>query len=178
MEGLLAGAHYDGIAGVMRLIEAGKEPDTFALKVVTYHAVIESEIEGVISSLVRRPEGLFTTSPRMTFGHKIHLLKALWAGNPEQADKLCAVLHRFQDVRNAVAHPDPKQIKGCVAGLTVAYREIDPTIGDEVEILEAAQGICLFLQDGSNVTELKALFDGLDQLVTTDLPNAIGGHHN
>lgn len=171
----MAGAHYDGIAGVMRLIEAGKEPDTFAVEVVTYHAVIESEIEAVISELVPRPEGLFTTSPRMSFGHKIHLLKALWAGAPDQADKLCAVLRRFQEVRNAVAHPDPKQIKGCVAGLTHAYREIDPTIGDEADILEVAQGICLFLQDGSNVTELKALFDGLGQLVNSGIPKVISG---
>lgn len=171
---MMAGIHYDGIAGVMRLIEAGKDPDTFAIKVITYHAVIESEVEAVISSLVKRPDGLFTTSPRMTFGHKVHLLRALWAGDPEQADRLCAVLHRLQEVRNAVAHPDPKHIKGCVAGLTIAYREIDPTIGDEVDILEAAQGICLFLQDGSTVAELKTLFDGLDNLVNVDLPKAIG----
>lgn len=170
----MAGADYDGISGIMRLLKAGEKPDTFAIEVVTYHAAIESEIDLVIATLVRRPEGLFTTSPKLTFGHKVNLLRAVWRGDLAQADILHDVLHRFQMVRNAVAHPDSRAIKSCMAGLAQAYRKIDPNIGDEVSILEAAQGICLFMQDGSNVSELRAVFDGLDQLANVAMPKALG----
>jgi hypothetical protein len=170
----VAGADYDGIGGVMRLLKAGEKPDTFAIEVVTYHAAVENELERVINTLVERPDELFTTSPKLTFGHKANLLRAVWQGDPAQADILHEVLYRFQMVRNAVAHPDSKAIKGCMAGLAQAYRRIDQSIGDEVSILEAAQGICLFMEDGSNVTQLKAIFDGLDHLVNKAMPQALG----
>lgn len=170
----MAGADYDGIRGVMRLLKAGEKPDTFAIEVVTYHAAIESELELIIATLVKRPEDFFTTSPKLTFGHKANLLRAVWEGDPAQADIIHEVLQRFQMVRNAVAHPDSKAIKGCMAGLTQAYRKIDASIGDDVSILEVAQGICLFLQDGSNVSDMKAMFEGLDQLVNVTMPKTIG----
>jgi hypothetical protein len=174
----MAGADYDGIGGVMRLLKAGEKPDSFAIEVVTYHAAVESELELIISTLVKRPEDLFTTSPKLTFGHKANLLRAVWQGDPAHADIIHEVLHRFQMVRNAVAHPDNKAIKSCVAGLMQAYRKIDGTIGDEVSILEIAQGICLFMQDGSTVPELKSVFKGLDHLVNVAMPKAFGvkGH--
>jgi hypothetical protein len=166
----MAGADYDGIGGVMRMLKAGQKPDTFAIEVVTFHAAIENEIELIISALVNRPDGLFSTSPKMSFGHKVNLLRAVWRGDPNMADVIHGVLHRFQDVRNAVAHPDPRQIKSCVAGLMQAYRKVDPSIPDEVPMLQVAQGICLFMQDGSTVTELKAAFDGLDHIVNVAMP--------
>jgi len=166
----MAGADYDGIGGVLRMHKAGEKPDTFAIEVVTFHAAIESELELVISKLVNRPDELFSTSPKMSFGHKVNLMRAVWDGDPAKADIIHAVLHRFQDVRNAVAHPDPKQIKSCVAGLMQAYRKVDTSIDDEVSILEVAQGICLFMQDGSTVTELKNAFEKLDYLVNISMP--------
>lgn len=170
----MAGADYDGIGGVMRLLKAGKQPDPFAIEVVTYHAAVESELELVIGTLINRPDELFDTSPKLQFGHKANILRAVWKGKPEQADIIVEVLHRFQMLRNAVAHTDNKQIKSCVAGLMHAYRKIDDTIGDEVPILEVAQGICLFMADGSNVSELKAAFEGLDHLVEVAIPKALG----
>jgi hypothetical protein len=170
----MAGADYDGIGGVMRLLKAGKKPDAFAIEVVTYHAAVESELELIIGALVKRPEELFQASPKLTFGHKANILRAVWKGDPKQADIITDVLHRFQMLRNAVAHTDNKEIKSCLAGLTQAYRKIDDTTGDEVSVLEAAQGICLFMQDGSNVSQLKAAFEGLDQLVNVAMPKAFG----
>lgn len=103
-----------------------------------------------------RPEGLFTSFLRMNFGYKLHLLKELWKGKKGQADKISTVLHRFQEVRNAVAHPQPKNLKGCVAGLTNSHREIDNSIGDEVNILEAAQGICFFFANRSRCDSVES----------------------
>jgi uncharacterized protein YacL (UPF0231 family) len=114
----------------------------------------------------------------LTFGHKANLLRAIWKGDPAQADIIHEVLHRFQMVRNAVAHPDSRAIKSCVAGLTQAYRKIDTSIGDEVSILEIAQGICLFMQDGSNVSDMKMMFEGLDHLVNVEMPKALGVRGN
>lgn len=170
----MAGADYDGIAGIMRLLEAGDVPDTFAIEVITYHAAIHSELERIVGALVAHPEELFTTSPKLSFGHLANLLRAVWAGEIGHADILVSVLHRFNDLRNAVAHYDQKQIKSCHAGLTNAYRNIDPATGDEADIAEVAQGICLFMQDGSNVADLKAIFQGLATLVNETLPRGSG----
>lgn len=170
----MAGANYDGIAGLLRVTEAGANTDPFAVEVLAYHAAVESEMERVITNLVNRPDELFTTSPRLNFSHKVHLLKAVWNGDPEKADQICTVLHRLNELRNAVAHADPRHIKGCLAGLTIAYREIDSTIGDEVEIGAVAQGICLFFQDGPTVSELQAIAETVDRVVNRTLPLAFG----
>lgn len=170
----MAGAHYDGIAGIFRVTESGGKPDPFAVEVLAYHGAIESEIERIISGLVERPDELFTAPPRLTFGHKVNVLRAVWNGEPGQADKICPVLLRLNDLRNAVAHTDPKEIKGCLAGLINAYRKIDNSIGDEVSLLEVMQGICLFFQDGPNVTEINAMAEALDELVNVTLPKAFG----
>jgi hypothetical protein len=172
----MAGADYDGIGGVMRILKSGQKPSAFAIEVVTYHAAVESELELIIASLLNRPHELFQSSPRLSFGHKANLLKAVWNGDPKQADIITEVLHRFQMLRNAIAHTDNNQIKPCVAGLTQAYREIDDTIGDEVSILEVAQGICLFMQDGSNVSDLKTIFQGLDKLANVSIPEALAAN--
>ena len=172
----MAGVNYDGIGGVMRLLKAGEKPHAFAIEVVTYHAAVESELELIIGSLVNRPQELFQASPRLTFGHKANILKAVWKGDPKQADIITEVLLKLQNLRNAVAHTDHTEIKGCLAGLTKAYRKIDATIGDEVSVLEVAQGICLFMQDGFNVSELKAVFEGLDNLVNVVMPAALGAN--
>ncbi|WP_152972436.1 hypothetical protein [Aliiroseovarius crassostreae] len=136
---------------------------------------MESELERVIASLVKRPDGLFTTSPRLSFGHKVNLLRAVWEREPEQADKICSVLQRLNDLRNAVADADPKNISGCYTALTEAYREIDSSTGDEVDVLTVAQSICLFLGDGSIMTDFMAMTEALDNLVNVKMPKILGG---
>lgn len=173
---MLAGVDYDGIAGVLRVLKAGEEPDTFAIEVVTYHAAIESELERVIEASIKRPDGLFSASPKLTFGHKANVLRAVWLGNPEHADVLNEVLHRFQMLRNAVAHPSSAEIKGCLAGLRQAYRKIDDRAEDEVPVVEIAQGICLYMEDGSNPSQWNDIFQRLDKLVNVTAVQALGGH--
>jgi hypothetical protein len=170
----MAGVVYDGIGGVRRVIEAGNQPDDFAVEVLTFHAAVEREIELVLERLLPRGDVLFTGSPKLNFGHKAKVLNAAWRKNPADAEKLAKVLHAFQSLRDAVAHSDRQQIKSCNAGLMQAYRQIAPEIGDEVPIQEVAQGICLFLADGSTVAELKAVFEGLDRLANRKMPRATG----
>lgn len=45
---------------------------------------------------------------------------------------------------------------------------------DDYPILEVAQGICLFMADGTTVDDLKATFAALDKLVNIDMPRALG----
>ena len=170
----MAGMDYDGIAGIIRMIEAGEKPNFFAVEVITYHAAIESELERIIAPNLLEPDALFRTSPKLGFGQKANLLRAFWRGKADKGDTLVKVLKSFNNLRNAVAHADNKEIKGCHAGLTQSYRAIDNSIGDEVNMLEVSQGICLFMQDGTNVSELNALFDGLAKLVNEDMPRFLG----
>ena len=170
----MAGMHYDGIAGVLRVLEAGEKPQTFAIEVVTFHAAIEHEIEIALSKIIPRPDALFTGTPKLGFPHKAKILNALWQRKGEDADKLAKVLHAFQNLRDAVAHSDRKEIKACNANLTIAYRAIAQNESDDYPVLEVAQGICLFMADGTTVDELKATFAALDKLVNKVMPRALG----
>jgi hypothetical protein len=170
----MAGMDYDGIAGVLRVLEAGQKPETFAIEVITFHAAIEHEIEIALRKIIPRPDALFTGTPKLGFAHKAKLLNALWQREGEDADTLAKVLHAFQNLRDAVAHSDRKEIKGCNTNLTVAYRAIAKNDSDDYPILEVAQGICLFMADGTTVDELKATFAALGKLVNEDMPRALG----
>lgn len=170
----MAGLDYDGIAGVVRLLKAGGSPDPFSIFVLTYHAVIESEVEGILTNRIPNPERVFEKSPKLSFGHKVNLLHAFWAGDDEKGRIAVKVLVHFNEVRNAIAHPSGNQIKNKFAGLVQAYREIDGNAGDDIEILEIAQGICLFLQDGSDVSEFKTMADALAKVVNETMPAALG----
>lgn len=174
----MAGVEYDGIAGIMRVLEAGDQPDTFAIEVITYHAAIESELEVVLQKLMSpRPELLFSGKPKLSFALKAKLLQATWPKKPEDADKLAGVLHAFQDLRDAVAHNDRKQIKACNTNLTIAYREIAHGDSDDYPVLEVAMGICLFLADGppdpEETEKLRKGFEALGKFLKDDLPKAL-----
>lgn len=170
----MAGMEYDGIGGILRVLEAGEKPETFAIEVITFHAAIEHEIEIALTKILPRPDALFSGTPKLGFAHKAKILNALWQRDGRDADKLAKVLHAFQNLRDAVAHTDRKAIKACNANLTVAYREIAQNDSDDYPILEVAQGICLFLADGTTVDELKATLAALGKLVNEDLPGALG----
>lgn len=170
----MAGMDYDGIAGVLRVLKAGEKLDTFAVEVLTFHAAIEHEIEVALRKIMPRPEALFTGTPKLGFAQKAKILNALWQRDGSDADKLANVLHAFQNLRDSVAHSDRKQIKACNTNLTIAYREMARSENDDYSILEVAQGICLFLADGTTVDDLVATFAALDQLVNEDLPRVLG----
>ena len=170
----MAGMDYDGIAGVLRVLAADEKPETFAIEVITFHAAIEHEIEVALRKIIPRPDALFAGRPKLSFAHKSKILNALWQKNAEDGDKLAKVLHAFQDLRDAVAHSDRQQIKSCNAGLCIAYRAIAGDGRDEYPILEIAQGICLFMMDGTNVGDLKTTFAALNKLVNEDMPRVLG----
>jgi hypothetical protein len=170
----MAGMDYDGIAGVLRVLEAGQQPETFAIEVITFHAAIEHEIEVALRKIIPRPDALFTGSPKLGFAHKAKILNALWQRDGVDADKLAKVLHAFQNLRDAVAHSDRKEIKACNTNLTTAYRAIAKNESDDYSIVEVAHGICLFMADGSTVDELMASFAGLDKLVNETMPRVFG----
>lgn len=88
----MAGMDYDGIAGILRVLEAGERPETFAIEVITFHAAIEHEIEIALSKIIPRPDAMFTGTPKLNFAHKAKILNALWQRNTEDADKLSKVL--------------------------------------------------------------------------------------
>lgn len=171
----MAGMDYDGIAGFFRVLAAGEKPETFAIEVITYHAAVEYEIEIALREIIPRPDAIFKGSPKLSFAHKAKLLNALWRKEPADADKLAAVLHAFQDLRDAVAHTDTHQIKARNTNLTIAYRSIATEDKDEYDVQEVALGICLFMADGTTVDDLVATFDKLDQVINVDLPKVFAG---
>lgn len=173
----MAGMDYDGIAGILRVLEAGEKPETFAIEVITFHAAIEHEIEIAISKIIPRPDAMFTGTPKLNFAHKAKVLNALWQRNTEDADKLSKVLQAFQNLRDAVAHSDRKEIKACNTNLTIAYRDIARNESDDYPIVEVAQGICLFMADGTTVDDLMAKFSALGKLVNEDIPQSFGARH-
>jgi len=170
----MAGIDYDGIAGILRVHEAGEKRETFAIEVITFHAAIEHELEVALGKIIPRSNVLFDGKPKMSFSHKAKLLQALWKGKPEDADKLAGVLKAFQDLRDAVAHYDARNIKSCKTNLTIAFWEISGTKEDDYTVLQIAQGICLFLSDGHSLDDVVAALGQLDTLINEDLPRALG----
>jgi hypothetical protein len=157
------------------MLEAGKLPDMTAIEVITYHAAIEREIELVLRKVLPHPDAILKGSPSLNFAQKAKLLIATWQGKDENADKLAKVLHALQNLRNAVAHSDGHdEIKACNTNLSIAFREIAGRQDDDYPIHEVAQGICLFMADGSTIEQWENTFDALHELVNVKLPAALG----
>lgn len=161
----MAGADYDGIEGIFRILKAGQRPQTFAIEVLTFHAAIEYELEVVLRKLMPHPDMLLRGKPKLGFPHKGKLLCALWKKDPRDAEALNGVLRAFEDLRNEVAHPSDGSLKSHKARLTQAFRAIKPDTGDDPSMLEIAQGISLFIADnphtGEQWTEALARFSAL-----------------
>lgn len=171
----MAGADYDGIEAVFRIAKKGEQLDTFAIEVLTFHAAVEYELEQVIRKLLPYPDKLFGKGPKLSFPHKARLLCALWQKDPNDADKLNAVLKALEDLRNEVAHQGDIPLKSHKAKLTQAFREIEPATGDDASMLEIAQGISMFIaDDAGTLAEFKATLDAFDNLVNERLPKALG----
>lgn len=171
----MAGTDYDGIEAVFRIAAKGEKLDTFAIEVLTFHAAAEYELEQVIRKLLPYPDKLFGKGPKLSFPHKARLLCALWQKDPNDADKLNAVLKALEDLRNEVAHQGDIPLKSHKAKLAQAFREIEPDAGDDPSMLEIAQGISMFIADGAGtLAEFKSTLDALDDLVNEQLPKALG----
>jgi len=158
----MSGVGYDFLEGIHRMLKASEHLDQFAVEVITYHAALEAEINLVLGRMV--PRGEKVVNGPLGLNHKVTILNAAWPGKGEDADKICAVLVAFIDLRNAVAHPDQKRVQTRLQNLRTAYREIDAEAGEETGVLEIAQGICAFLGDGPTPTTLHEIFDGLGNL--------------
>lgn len=157
----MANINYDPFGGYQRLAQAAERIDPRAPEIFAYHAALEAEIDLVLAALLPRPEKL----SRLGFGHKISVLGAAWIGEPEAGDKICSSLARFNDLRNAVAHPAEGRIDGCLAGLRAAYREIEPTAGEDVAVAEIAQGICSFIGDGPSPADVERVAAAMKDFV-------------
>lgn len=166
---------YDWLEGIHRIAKAGDKLDRRWVEIIAYHAALEGEINVMLLKSLRRGEAVTGSSPRFTFGHKVAILKAAWQGDPEDADKLCGILFSFNELRNAVAHPDAKKTEAEIRNVTNAYSALVRGLDHEPDIAEIAQGVCAFMGDGILPHDLKGIVDGVDHIVNVALPKAIGG---
>jgi len=173
----MAGADYNGIEGLFRMMAAGEKlEDTFAIEVLAFHAALETELEIVLGHLLPRPEAILKGRPKLSFPHKAKLLVALWRGDPDKADKLNSVLRAFEDLRNEVAHMGDEPLKSWKAKLDAAYREIQPNAGDDTPLFEIAQGTAMFMADGDDIGDFAGMITGVSKLVNVNLARAFGQH--
>jgi hypothetical protein len=164
---------YDGLEGMSRLFNAEQANGQLSAEIIIFHAALETELVEVLSNLMPRPECVLRKSPPRGFGHKVNLLKALWTNTKVYVDPAANVLFRFNALRNCVAHSDDrKAFETHHKKLHEAYKKIDPSCRADPSILEVAQGVCLYLQDGSNLSELAEAFSALSNLANNILPKA------
>lgn len=161
---------YNGIAGSQRVIKARANIKRFPLEVITFHAAVEAELEAVLRTLLPRPDALFNGRPTLSFSQKARLLNALWQRDCDSGDQLAKVLHCFQDLRNAIAHPDEKQIRSRRRNLHQAYALMAGLEQDEFSIQEIAEGICYHISGGEELARLLGMSDLIDSLVNDLMP--------
>ncbi|MFC5389880.1 hypothetical protein U0030_02245 [Brevundimonas bullata] len=157
----MAGVNYDSWEGTRRLAEAAGRIDKRAPEIFAYHAAMEMEIDVVLTSLLPRADKL----SRLGFPHKVSVLNAAWAGAPEAADKLCHALVRFNDLRNAIAHFNQREVEACLKKLRTAYAEIEPRGAATAAVGEIAVGLCAFMGDTPNPADLQAISDAMGKFV-------------
>ncbi|WP_162182335.1 hypothetical protein [Neorhizobium galegae] len=148
--------------------------NTFAVEVLTYHAALELEVDAVLKKLLPFAEKITEGRGRLGFQHKVSVLGAAWLGKPASADKLTVALIRFNDLRNAVAHNDGKQVRACMEGLRKACRSIDKDLPADASILALSQAICAYMGD-ENLAKMLKLLEILDEIVNVRMPKALGG---
>jgi hypothetical protein len=140
----MAKVDYDQFAGLGRLAEAAAAIDERSAIVLAYHAALEREMDVVLSRLLPRPEYL----RNLGFGQKLSVLAAAWKGAPSAGEIVYAVLFRFNELRNAVAHGDrPELVDQKLEELLSAYRNMVPGPTEGMKVEELAAGICGFLAD-------------------------------
>lgn len=168
----MAGVDYDGIQGLLRVLAAGEKPEPFAIEVLAFHAAVEYEIEVVLRKLLNRPDVLLTGSPKLGFGQKVKVLLALWPTDDDAVRKFGEVLKSFQQLRDAVAHMDQREVAACRENLMTAYRIMIDGEKEDYSLAEVAQSICLYMSNGTTIEGLSALFDYADKLVNKDFLGA------
>lgn len=166
--------NYDWIEGIQRVLRAGSRLDPRWVEIIAYHAAIEAELNVMLQQTLPRGDQLTGGNPRFTFGHKVAVLKAAWKGRAEDADKLCDILYRFNELRNAVAHPDKRKTRAEIRNVTDAYNVLVPGLKHRPEIAEIAQGLVAYMGDGILPHDLKAIAGEFDKLVNVVMPKAFG----
>ncbi|WP_349956207.1 hypothetical protein [Rhizobium sp. ZPR3] len=173
----VARVNYDTLAGALRVASVGKEPSAFAVAVLTYHAALEVELDVLLVDQLPRPEKILTGRGPLNFAQKAAVINAAWRGDPEGGDVLERVLVAFNELRNAVAHNDKKQVKACYDALVKSYKAIDPDVTAEPPLLYIALGICGFMGDEDATERLMKLFDKVDD-ATNKLAKVFGSDHS
>ncbi|AJP71320.1 hypothetical protein [Sphingomonas hengshuiensis] len=170
----MGGVDYDWLEGMQRVMRAEVKLDEHWVEIISLHAALETEIDAMLVLSLPCGEAVTSNRPRITFGHKVAILKAAWKGEREEAEKLCAILLTFNELRNAVAHPEMKKTAAEVAKLTAAYKALVPDMGHEPTVAEIAQGAVAFMGDGILPHELEEIVGKLDHLVHDEMPAALG----
>ncbi|MEO8724048.1 MAG: hypothetical protein ABI395_11125 [Sphingobium sp.] len=166
--------NYDWLEGITRVLKAGEKLDQRWVEIIAYHTALELELNEMLLKSLLRGEAVTGSNPRFTFGQKVAILKACWQGKADDADKLCRILFSFNELRNAVAHPDKKKTRAELKNLADAYLALVPNLGHAPTIAEIAQGVCAFMGDGIMPHDLENMANGLDHLVNVAMPKALG----
>jgi hypothetical protein len=169
----LARVSYDALQGYERLTAVAERVDLEAAKILTVHVALEAEMDAVLSKILPRADRM----RKIGFPNKVRVLEAAWVGDPEAGDRACAVLARFNDLRNSIAHGDREAQAGCRKSLVSAYQQINNRARDDIDVLEIAQGVCLFLGDGPTVETLERFKESLAEM-TAALNAATAGFRN
>lgn len=147
---------YSSFSGVARLsinLRKRRETSQFAFEVLALHAALEREMDEFLSKALRNASKL--KAGKLGFGHKIAVMHACWAGEPQAGDNLTKALLAFNELRNAVAHGDnEKTVKNLFLVLIRCCQELDSTISSEADLHGLAIGICTFMGDDKSGQEL------------------------
>lgn len=165
---------YDWLEGMQRVMRAKVQLDDRWVEIIALHAALEAEIDEMLRLSLPNGAAVTGSKPKITFGHKVAVLRAAWKGKQEDGDKVCDLLACFNELRNSVAHPDLKKTHAEIANVEAAYRAIVPDLDHAPSIAEIAQGVVAFMGDGMPPHKLMALSDSVHKLVHQALPRAIG----
>lgn len=169
----MARVGYDSLEGILRLTSAGeREPEPFAVDVLTYHAALEIEMDHLIARLLPRPERLDGSG--LGFKHKVAVINAAWQGRPEDGDLLADALANYNDLRNAVAHADQKRgVERIFSRLTTACARINPDQAADPTPYDVAVSICAFMGEDPGGRRLLRTLADFDDTINRRIPNAL-----
>jgi|GEM_PF-1828748 len=153
----MAKVSYDALEGYERLSAVAERVDLESAKILTLHVALEAEMDAVLAKILTRADRM----RKIGFANKVRVLEAAWIGDPDAGDRACNVLRSFNDLRNTIAHGDRDAQVGCRAALVTAFRQIDPQAAEDIDVVQVAQGVCLFLGDGPSVETLERFKDSL-----------------
>lgn len=156
---------YNWLEGMGQIQAAGERLDPRWVEVIAYHAALETQLNVMLEKSLPRGSAVTGSNPRFGFGHKVAILKAAWKGEAADADKICAILYRFNELRNAVAHPDRRKTRTEIRNLIATYRALVPDLDHKPDFLEIAQGVCAYMGDGIAPHHLKQIAVGISEVI-------------